>query len=108
MSRASTEPELDVTNWERVDQAVNFLSQMDMIEMATYIIAQAQSKGPKEAFNEAGSVRFQLAKARQQYQFLKENICKDSLEVQQKQIKALIQANDRKRALTESEDVEMS
>lgn len=107
---ASAEPEQGATDWERVEQAVNFLSDLDIIEMATYVITQAQTKGPKEAFNEAGSVRYQLAKARQQYQFLKENICRNSLETQQQNIRALMLANERKRALTvpEDEDVEMS
>lgn len=93
-------PQID---WAAVDQALEQINSLDILELATHIATQAQIKGPKEAYNEAGSVRFQIARMRQQYDVLKQNICAERLEVKEQQIKALEWANSKKRVLAADE-----
>lgn len=101
-TRAPSEaPEAPKTSWERTDKAVAALEALDIVAMASHIVTQARTKGAKEAFNEAGAVRYQLVQIRQHVDYLKKTICASDLEKQEEQIRALTRANAKKRILTE-------
>lgn len=94
-------PKGSMASWERTDKAVAALEALDIVAMASHIVTQARAKGAKEAYNEAGAVRYQLAQIRQHVNYLQRTICALDLEKQEEQIKALTRANAKKRLLTE-------
>ena len=51
------------------------------------------------AYNEAGSARYQLAKARQHLAYLQSTVAHESLEAQHQRIRALDRTNEKKRQM---------
>lgn len=84
-------------DWNKVDTAVDYFASLDIVEMASLIVNKALTKGPKDIYNEAGTVRFQLSKAKQMYRDLAQTICAESLLVKQEQIERLERVNAKKR-----------
>jgi len=89
----------DGVDWDRVDAAMAYLGNLDVVEMASHIVSQALAKGAKEAYNEAGSARYQLAKARQHLAYLQSTVAHESLEAQHQRIRALDRTNEKKRQM---------
>lgn len=95
---------MEEPDWDRVDAAMAYLGGLDVVEMASHIISQALAKGPKEAYNEAGGARYQLARARQHLEYLQSTVARDSLAAQQQQIRALDKTIEKKQQLVSDGD----
>lgn len=82
---------------------MDYFASLDIVEMASLIVDKALEKGPKDIYNEAGTVRFQLSRAKHMYRDLAQTICAESLAAKQEQIEKLERINQKKRWISQAE-----